>query len=143
MKPIFSVLFIILFAVLFTNGCRYDTEIQRQAEISSSMEGFMQHNVYFYLKGDVTEEERENFEEGLKELLEIPHIYKSELGVPAPTVDREVIDNSYAYTIFTWFETLEDHDLYQEHPDHTRFIENYNHLWENVRVYDADIIYVR
>ncbi|TVQ07181.1 MAG: Dabb family protein [Balneolaceae bacterium] len=142
MKPIHFVLLFIASLIYFMNGCQHEHEVHQLTE-PVSLEGFMQHNVYFYLKDEVTEEERENFEEGLKALLEIPHIYKSELGVPAPTEDRGVIDSSYAYTIFTWFESLEDHDLYQVHPDHVRFIEDYNHLWENVRVYDADIIYAR
>lgn len=132
----------IITTVILLAGCKHDHEAYPHVEFKSAV-GMMQHNVYFYLNEDVTEDERKNFEQGLITLLEIPHIFRSELGVPAPTEDRDVIDNSYAYTIFTWFETLEDHDLYQEHPEHIRFIEDYNHLWANVRVYDADIFFAR
>ncbi len=142
MKAIHFFLLSSFIMTLIMAGCGQHQGEYLQMEFQSA-EGMMQHNVYFYLKEDVTEDEKMNFEQGLITLLEIPHIFRSELGVPAPTEDRDVIDNSYAYAIFTWFETLEDHDLYQEHPEHIRFIENYNHLWENVRVYDANIFYQR
>lgn len=100
----------------------------------------LQHTVYFYLNSDVTPEEKEAFEEGLEELLEIPAIHQSELGVPADTEERDVTDHGYAYVIYTWFETMEDYKTYSDHPDHLEFIDEYNGLWADVKVYDADII---
>lgn len=102
--------------------------------------GMLQHTVYFYLNDDVSEEEALEFENGLKELLEISSIYKSELGVPGDTAERDVTDHSFAYSIFTWFENLEDYKIYDEHPDHLEFIDTYNHLWADVKVYDSDLI---
>lgn len=102
--------------------------------------GMLQHTVYFYLNDDVTEEEAIEFENGLKELLEISSIYKSELGVPGDTAERDVTDHSFAYSIFTWFENLEDYKTYDEHPDHLEFIDTYNSLWSDVKVYDSELI---
>lgn len=103
-------------------------------------EGMLQHNVYFYLNEDVTEEEKAQFEDGLRELLSIEEIYKSEIGTPGSTPDREVTDHSFGYSIFTWFETMDDYDVYAEHPVHLDFIDEYNHLWAEVKVYDSEII---
>lgn len=102
--------------------------------------GMLQHTVYFYINEDVTPEQKSEFEDGLRELLSISSIYKAELGVPGETEERDVTDHSFAYSIFTWFETLEDYRIYDEHPDHLEFIDTYNALWSDVKVYDSELI---
>lgn len=102
--------------------------------------GMLQHNVYFYLNEGVTQQQKEQFEEGLRDLLEIESIYKSELGIPGSTEDRDVTDHSFGYSIFTWFETMEDYKVYADHPDHLEFIDTYSHLWADVKVYDSEIL---
>lgn len=106
----------------------------------SSVTGMLQHNVYFYLNEDVTTDEREQFEKGLRKLLSIEAIYKFEIGIPGSTTERDVTDHSFGYSIFTWFESMEDYNVYAEHPVHIKFIENYSHLWADVKVYDSEII---
>lgn len=136
-------LFSISLLILFISACQLDNS---QPETSSNIEssiGMLQHTVFFYLNNDVTPEEREEFEAGLKLLLDIPEIHRSEAGIPAGTEDRDVTDHSYAYSIYTWFETMEDYDIYAEHPDHLEFIDTYSHLWADVKVYDADIFDAR
>lgn len=98
------------------------------------------HTVYFYLNEDATQEEIEKFEEGLRELLRIAEIHQSELGVPGKTEEREVTDHGFAYSIFTWFKTMEDYNIYAEHPNHIKFIDKYSHLWADVKVYDTEVI---
>ena len=100
----------------------------------------LQHTVLFYLNEDVSEEERFEFENGLRELLTIESIHKSELGIPADTESRDVTDHSFGYVIYTWFETMEDYHIYDEHPEHLRFIDTFDSLWANVKVYDSELI---
>lgn len=130
-----------LFLLVFA-ACQSDVEQPNANETENTVD-MLQHTVYFYLNDDVTTGEKEQFEEGLKELLEIDAIYKSELGIPADTEERDVTDHSYAYAIYTWFETMEDYEAYDEHPDHLEFIDKYNALWADVKVYDATIIDAR
>ena len=59
-----------------------------------------------------------------------------ETGFPAGTA-RDVVDNSYGVALLVEFAAAADHDLYQDHPDHHRFIAEYGGLWSRVRVYDA------
>lgn len=125
--------------VLLLAACQPAVE-QTETVKSESSVGMLQHNVYFYLKDDVTAEEKQQFEEGLKELLKIEEIHKAEMGSPAATDERDVTDHAYAYTIFTWFKTMDDYKVYAEHPDHMDFIEKYNNLWADVRVYDAELV---
>lgn len=108
--------------------------------LNENTSGMLQHTVYFYLKDDATDQQISDFEEGLKELLEIESIYKSELGVPGDTESRDVTDHSFGYSIFTWFETMEDYKTYDEHSDHLQFIDTYNALWADVKVYDSELL---
>lgn len=130
--------------ILFIASCQpdnnqTDNSLPEMSNNTESTVGMLQHTVFFYLNDDVTEAEREQFEDGLVKLLEIPEIYYSETGIPAGTAERDVTDHSYGYAIYTWFETMEDYRGYDEHPDHLEFIDTYNHLWADVKVYDADI----
>ncbi|MEX0648005.1 MAG: Dabb family protein [Balneolaceae bacterium] len=126
------------FLIVFS-ACQSAAEQPGETDSESTV-GLLQHNVYFYVNADATAEEREEFEAGLKELLTISAIYKSELGIPAATEERDVTDHSYTYAIFTWFENMDDYHVYEVHPDHLHFIDTYNHLWADVKVYDAEII---
>lgn len=133
----------IFMLILIVSACQSDIDEPEMSSNTESNIGMLQHTVYFYLNNDITPEEREQFEAGLKELLEIPYIHRSETGIPAGTAERDVTDHSYAYAIYTWFETMEDYEGYDEHPDHLEFIDTYNHLWADVKVYDADIFDAR
>ncbi|HLR91266.1 MAG TPA: Dabb family protein [Balneolaceae bacterium] len=108
-----------------------------QTETSGYM---LQHNVYFYLNENVSEQEKSEFEEGLRKITAIESIHKFELGIPGATAERDVTDHSYAYAIFSWFTSLEDYKTYDEHPVHLEFIDSFNHLWADVKVYDSEII---
>jgi len=138
-----SILFFILsLSALFAISCQQtgDTSTETMIATIENTTGMLQHTVYFYLNSDVTQEEADQFEEGLNQLLEIESIYKSELGVPGDTESRDVTDHSFGYSIFTWFETMEDYKTYDEHPDHLEFIDTYNSLWSDVKVYDSELI---
>ncbi len=143
-------LFVLITALAFlATGCQQSQDSSMESETTTETQstptaqnsiGMLQHTVYFYLNEEVTEEERQQFEEGLEMLLSIEEIYKSEIGIPADTPDREVTDNTFGYSIFVWFESMDDYNVYAEHPDHMDFIDQYEYLWADVRVYDSDII---
>lgn len=144
-------LFVLTTALAFLAiGCQQsqDNSMEMQSESSNepstqtteSSIGMLQHTVYFYLNEDVTEEQKQEFEEGLEALLSIEEIYKSEIGVPADTPDRDVTDHSFGYSIFVWFENMDDYEVYAEHPDHMEFIDQFEGLWADVKVYDSEII---
>ncbi|MCU0378276.1 MAG: Dabb family protein [Bacteroidales bacterium] len=103
------------------------------------MSGKFIHHVFFWLKEPVTDDVRASFEAALRELVTIEVIIDYHLGRPAAT-NREVIDSSYSYSLLTIFESKADHDIYQTHPKHLRFIEECNDLWERVVVYDSENI---
>lgn len=93
------------------------------------------HTVYFWLDTDLTPSEIEEFEKALMTLGTIPTIKKYYWGPPAPTEKRPVIDDSYDYAINVHFESIEAHNIYQEHPLHLEFLKQAP-KWTRVQVYD-------
>lgn len=132
------------FALLLTIGtmaaCQHEIHDSNEEIEKRTTVGMLQHMVYFYLQEDVTADEKADFEEGLKTLLSIDEVYFYQIGVPAETAERDVTDHEFGYSISSWFQTTEDYDLYAVHPVHLKFIDDYNHLWADVKVYDSAII---
>lgn len=99
----------------------------------------MQHHVYFWLKEEFQNEtNRADFEVGLDKLGSIPHILRGGWGKPAATAKRPVIEDSYCYAAYATFQSIYDHDKYQDHPDHTEFVEKYKGWWEKVTIMDCE-----
>ncbi|HRI60820.1 MAG TPA: Dabb family protein [Saprospiraceae bacterium] len=94
------------------------------------------HHVYFWLKNPGNEADKNKLIEGLQTLTKVPTIRMAHIGTPAGT-NRSVIDRSYSVSWMLFFDNLEDEEVYQKHPDHLKFVENYSHLWEKVIVYDS------
>ncbi len=95
------------------------------------------HHVFFWLKNPSSKEDFEKLIEGISTLQKIETVQDFRLGKPANTPKRDVIDNSYAVSLFTVFNDIAGHDVYQEHAIHKKFIESYSHLWTKVQVYDS------
>lgn len=94
------------------------------------------HHVYFWLKKPLSRESGMKFENGLKQLVTIETIVGKHIGTPA-TTNRGVIDSSYSYSLLLTFKNKKDQDIYQTHPTHLKFIEEFGELWEKVVVYDS------
>ena len=63
-----------------------------------------------------------------------------QIGKPAATPKREVIDDSYDYALELDFADLAAQDVYQAHDTHTAFIDACKPMWRAVRVYDFEWI---
>jgi hypothetical protein len=94
------------------------------------------HHVYFWLKNPASEADRKKLIEGLTALAKVPTIRMHNIGLPA-TTNRSVIERSYAVSWLCFFDNLEEEEIYQKHPIHLKFVEDYSHLWEKVIVYDS------
>ena len=106
------------------------------AENNKALEGGFFHIVYFWLVSDTPEVKKEFLKELTQFIDQVDEIKKVHIGPPADT-DREVIDNTYSYNLLLTFESKKEHDIYQEHPAHKKFIENASSLWTKVLVYDS------
>lgn len=95
------------------------------------------HTVYIWLKNPQNQEDRKSFEESLDKFLKASKYAKTNfVGTPAGT-DREVVDNSYTYSIVVTFSSKEEQDLYQSEKAHLMFIEESSPLWNKVQIYDS------
>ena len=97
----------------------------------------MNHHVYFWLKSERDNPaDRATFEAGLDSLFEIPQVAAGRRAVPAAVEIRPVVDQSWHYALAMEFASIADHDIYQEHPDHQRFVNTFKEWWEKVVVHD-------
>ena len=94
------------------------------------------HQVYFWLKNPDNQTEADQLASGLESLLSIESIKYGHFGKAAPTPAREVVDHSFSFAYYTTFDSMEDHEAYQIHETHLKFVEECGHLWEKVQVYD-------
>ncbi len=108
-----------------------------KASIRKPSSGDFKHVVYFWLKQPLTAENDQKFLHNLKVFIENVDVIKTKyIGRPADT-DRPVIDNSYNYCINLGFKSKKEHDIYQDHALHKKFIEDSQDLWDRVLVYDS------
>jgi hypothetical protein len=95
------------------------------------------HAVYFWLKDDLSEADRQKFVRGVESLRTIESVHACYIGTPAST-DRPIIDRSYSYALIVVFTDLAAHDAYQVHPIHDRFRDECSNLWKRVVIYDSE-----
>jgi hypothetical protein len=98
----------------------------------------MEHHVYFWLKDEGKEEKtRRGFEAGMEKLLEIKTIARGIWGKQAGTPERPVTDKTWDYALSLEFESVANHNSYQEDPAHHGFVAAFKDLWAKVLVMDV------
>ena len=110
------------------------------AAISKTMEKkkpTLSHHVFFWLKNPISIEDRDKLIAGLRQLEKIETIRSLQIGVPADTEKRPVVDNSFSVSELMFFDDVAGQSVYQDHPLHKKFIEQCSALWERVIVYDS------
>lgn len=108
----------------------------KAAQTTKTMSKSFVHQVYFWMKEPNNAKARAKMEKGLKMMDTIPTIRQSFTGVP-PKAERDVVDGSFTYSYLVIFDNKEDHDIYQKHKTHLKFIDDCKDLWERVQVYDS------
>jgi hypothetical protein len=94
------------------------------------------HHVLFWLKQPGSKADRDQLVAGLRTLAKIPVVRKLEIGVPASTQQRGVVDGSFDVSELMVFDSVADEKIYQDHPIHRAFVAKCEHLWSKVTVYD-------
>jgi hypothetical protein len=97
----------------------------------------LSHHVFFWLKNPDSKEDLAKLIQGLNSLRKIETIKGLQIGVPASTEKRDVVDNTFSVSELMFFDDVEGQKVYQDHPLHTKFVEECSGLWEKVIVYDA------
>ena len=95
------------------------------------------HTVFFWFKDPGNVSHHKMFEASILRFMNDSQFASSwHVGTPAPT-NRKVVDNSYTYCLAVTFETPELQDKYQSEPAHLKFIDESQHFWDRVLVYDS------
>ena len=123
---------IAVFVILVMTSCKDKTE-----KSNITFDSNFAHVVYFWLKNPDSVEDCAEFEKALNQFLSTSEYAQTKfIGKPANT-PRDVVDNSWTYSIILTFPSKEIQDQYQKEPVHLKFVEEASHLWERVQVYDA------
>jgi len=96
------------------------------------------HYLIFWLKSDLTNKEISdftNFFEGLKKL---PYQKNLQYGIPANSTPRSVLDQSYSYSAFMEFDSLEELEAYGKLPEHLELVSKYKKYFDKMVVYDTE-----
>lgn len=96
------------------------------------------HVVYFWFKSPDSQADRATFEASLKKFLDNSQYAKTKFIGKPPKAIRDVVDDSFTYSLILSFESAEDQAAYQTEPPHLVFIEECKDLWEKVIVYDSE-----
>jgi len=96
------------------------------------------HSVFFWLKPELTAEQRADFRKGVESLGTISATDKVYIGVPAGVPDRPIIDKSFTIGLTVICKDIAAHNAYQVDPIHLAFIERCKTYWSRVQIYDAE-----
>lgn len=105
----------------------------------STKKGQLQHFVMFWLKPQLTQTEIADFANFFEALRPIKLIKNLNYGLAASTPTRPVTDNSFTYSLTIIFDSMEDHNAYQEDQAHLKAIEKFSNNWYRVVVHDTII----
>ncbi len=97
-----------------------------------------QHDVYFWLHENVSNNDKEQFRASLQTLLGISTVERGFIGTPIVS-ERAVVDASFSFSLHLTFTSTATHDQYQVDPLHTAFVAENNAKWTRVQVYDSEI----
>lgn len=95
------------------------------------------HSVFFWLRKDLSPEQRDAFRKGLESLAGIAAAEAVYVGTPAATPPRPVIDSSYDFALNVLLKDVAAHDAYQADPVHLAFVAEFKSCWDRVQIYDA------
>jgi len=98
--------------------------------------GQIVHHVFFWLKNPGSGADRDALIAGIRELGKVEVVRSVQIGVPASTEQRDVVDSSFHVSELLVFDSVADQKTYQDHPLHKAFVAKCEHLWAKVIVYD-------
>jgi hypothetical protein len=96
----------------------------------------LSHHVLFWLKAEITEEQKNAFRKSLETLKDVETVKGLYIGTPAP-IERAVVDITYTFSLLLLFTDILGHDVYQIHPLHKAFLDEFRIFFEKVVIYDA------
>ena len=96
------------------------------------------HCVYFWLKPELTADQRAAFQAGVESLKGIKVVEKVAIGKPAATTKRPVVESSYDVAVIIVCKDVAAEAAYQVDPLHVAFVANCKQYWSRVQIFDSE-----
>lgn len=94
------------------------------------------HTVFFWMKKNAPKSAAKQTIQDAKKYLQTASVKQLWVGPPAKTEERPVINATYDVGLTVVFDSIADHDDYQEDPQHLVFIKRNKKHWLRVEVFD-------
>jgi hypothetical protein len=94
------------------------------------------HTVFFWMKKNAPKGAAQQTMKDALKYLNTPTVKHLWAGLPARTEARDVINATYDVGLTVTFDSVADHDAYQEDPEHQVFIKRNKKNWLRVEVFD-------
>ena len=113
------------------------TTYSQQDKEMRNLDSHFVHTVYFWLNNPDSEDDQKQFEKAMKKFMrKSKHANTHYVGKP-PKATRDVVDDSFTYTLIVSFKSAKQQEKYQNEKAHLEFIEEAQSLWNKVIVYDS------
>src|SRR4051812_18839839 len=96
----------------------------------------LSHHVLFWVKENTTDVQKKSFKASLETLAGVETVRSIHVGVPS-SISRAVVDTTYTFSLVLMFDDLAGHDVYQIHPLHKAFLDEFRDTFEKVVIYDS------
>ena len=111
--------------------------MQEKSKQSTIEPGGFVHSVFFWLKEPENDDAHRAFLNHLRTFIDASDYVKSKhIGIKKAS-DRDVVDSDYNYSLIVTFNDSQEQDKYQSEPAHIKFVNDAEHLWHRVVVYDS------
>ena len=97
------------------------------------------HNVFFTLVDNSPQARQKLVDSCQQHLSGHPGEVYFSAGIRCASLSRPVNDQEFDVGLHVVFATMADHDAYQQHPRHFKFIEESKPNWKRVRVFDSEV----
>lgn len=95
------------------------------------------HNVHYWLKPDLTAEQREMFLQGIAALMRLKSVRCAWFGAPAEGGEAAA-DRSYSHALVLGLADAAGHDEFQADPEHHAIRARIGGSWGRIVIYDVD-----
>jgi hypothetical protein len=95
------------------------------------------HNVLYWLKPDLTQEERANFLAGIEDLKRLKSVRAAWFGTPS-LHGEAIADRTYTHAIVMDLGDAAGHDAFQVDPEHDAIRKRIGNSWNKILIYDVE-----
>jgi hypothetical protein len=95
------------------------------------------HNVLYWLKPDLTPQERATFLAGIEDLKRLKSVRAAWFGTPSSNGEA-IADRSYTHAIVMDLGDAAGHDAFQIDPEHDAIRKRIGGSWDKILIYDVE-----